>query len=66
MEKKAYLIMLGNLHGLKIDPDRAERLIKSGGAWDVVQILRSILFGTDVTGYRPGEDLNFDLKEVKS
>ena len=66
MEKKEYLIMLGDLHGLKIDPDRAERLVKSGGAWDVVQILRTVLFRTDVTGYRPGDDLEFNLKEVNS
>ena len=65
MEKKEYLIMLGDLHGLKIDPDRAERLVKSGGPWDIVQILRTVLFRTDVTGYRPGDDLNFGLQEVK-
>ena len=66
MEKKEYLIMLADLHGLKIDPDRAEGLTKPGGAWDIVQILRSVLFRTEVTGYRPGDDLKFDLPEVKS
>ncbi|MCJ7832960.1 MAG: hypothetical protein MUQ20_01060 [Deltaproteobacteria bacterium] len=64
MEKKEFLIMLGELHGLKIDQNRAERLIEPGGSWDIVQILRTVLFRTDVTGYRPHDDLKFDMKEM--
>ncbi len=66
MEKKEFLIRLGELHGLKIDPNRAERLIEPGGPWDIVQILKTILFRTDVSGYRPLDDLNFDRKEMAS
>ena len=66
MEKKEFLIRHGELHGLKIGPDRAERQAAPGGAWDLVQILRTVLFRTDVTGYRPQDDLKFDLKEVAS
>jgi hypothetical protein len=65
MEKKEFLIRLGEMHGLKINPNRAERQAEPGGAWDMVQILRSILFRTEVTGYRPQDDLKFNLKEVE-
>jgi hypothetical protein len=66
MDKKEFLIRFGELHGLKIDSGRAEKQVEPGGAWDMVQILRSILFGTDVTGYRPQDDLKFDRKEIES
>jgi hypothetical protein len=65
MEKKEFLIRLGKLHGLKIDPGRAEKQVEPGGSWDMLQILRTILFRTEVTGYRPQDDLKFDLKEIE-
>ena len=65
MDKKEFLMTLGEQYGLKIDQDRAERMAQTGGPWDIVQIIRSILFRIDVTGYRPEDAPNFGPKEMK-
>ena len=66
MDNKDLFIKLGELQGLKIDPDRAEFMTKPNGSWDMIQLIRSILFEVDVIGARPQDDLCFDIKEVLS
>lgn len=66
MDNKELFIKLGELQGLKIDPDRAGLMTSTNGSWDMVQLIRSILFEVDVTGARPRDDLRFDIKEVLS
>ena len=66
MDNKELLIKLGEIQGLKIDPDRAELMTNPNGSWDMIQLIRSILFKADVIGARPQDDLRFDNKEVLS
>lgn len=66
MDNKGLLIKLGELQGLKLDPARAEIMTEPGGVWDMVQLIRSILFQADVDGFRPQDDLRFDIEEIKS
>jgi hypothetical protein len=66
MDNKELFIKLGELQGLKIDQDRAELMTNPNGSWDMIQLIRSILFKVDVIGARPQDDLRFDIKEVLS
>lgn len=65
MDNNKLLIKLGELQGLNIDPARAELMTEPGGVWDMVQLIRSLLFQVDVTGARPQDDLRFEIEEVK-
>lgn len=65
MDKKELLTALIELQGLKIGLDRAAQMTGPGGAWDMTQIIRSVLFQADVTGARPRDDLRFETEEVK-
>ncbi|MEW6185053.1 MAG: hypothetical protein AB1585_04850 [Thermodesulfobacteriota bacterium] len=65
MEKKEFLLSLGEKNGLKIDPERAEKMAQSGGPLDMVQFIRTLLFRIDVSGYRPEDAPDFGWKEVK-
>jgi hypothetical protein len=65
MDKKELIAVLGELQGIKIDQDRTELLTEPSGVWDMVQLIRSILFQTDVTGARPQDDLHFDIEEAR-
>ena len=44
MDNKELFIKLGGFQGLKIDPSRAELMTEPGKGWDIVQLIRSILF----------------------
>jgi len=65
MDKKELIISLGKLQGIEIDPSRASNMADPGGVWDLVQLIRSLLFQAEVNGARPQDDLRFDIKEVK-
>ena len=65
MDKKELIISIGALQGLKIDPSRASNMSEPGGVWDMIQLIRSILFQVDVVGARPQDDLRFDVEEVE-
>jgi hypothetical protein len=66
MDKIEFIATLGDQQGLKIPKERAEKMAEKGGVLDMVQLIRTILFQLDVTGFRPHDDLRFDLKEVPS
>ena len=64
MDKKEFIITLGDQQGLRFSRERAEKMIEKGGVLDMVQLIRTIIFQSDVTGFRPHDDLQFDLEEV--
>lgn len=64
MDKAEFVVTLGDLQGLKIPKERSEKMAEKGGVLDLVLVIRTILFQLDVTGYRPHDDLQFDLEEV--
>jgi hypothetical protein len=66
MDKKEFIITLGDQQGLKFSRERAERMTEKGGVLDMILLIRAILFQSDVTGFRPQDDLQFDLEEVAS
>ena len=66
MDKKEFIITLGDQQGLRFSRERAEKMTEKGGVLDMVQLIRTILFQLDVTGFRPHDDLQFDLEEVAS
>jgi hypothetical protein len=66
MDKTEFIITLGDQQGLNIPRERSEKIVEKGGALDMVQLIRRILFQLDVTGYRPHDDLQFVLEEVAS
>ena len=66
MDKTEFLITLGEQQGLKIPKERADKMVEKGGALDIVQLIRTILFQMEVTGFRPQDDLQFNLEEVPS
>ena len=66
MDKTEFIVTLGDQQGLKIPKERSEKMVEKGGVLDMVQVIRKILFQLDVTGYRPNDDLQFDLEEVVS
>ena len=65
MDNKKLIISLGEMQGLKIDPNRASNMADKGGAWDMIQFIRSLLFQVDVSGARPQDDLRFEIAEIK-
>jgi hypothetical protein len=66
MNKKEFVITLGDQQGLRLSPERAEKMAEKGGVLDMILLLRTILFQSEVTGFRPQDDLRFDLEEVSS
>jgi len=66
MDKTEFIITLGGQQGLKIPKERADKMAEKGGVLEMVRVIRTILFQSDVTGSRPHDDLPFDLKEVAS
>ena len=64
MDKKEFVITLGDQQGLRFSRERAEKMIEKGGVLDMVQLIRTIIFRSDVTGCRPHDDLRFDLAEA--
>jgi hypothetical protein len=64
MGKKEFLLIQAEQYGLKIDPERAEMLTRPGGPWDMIQIIRAILFRVDVAGHCPLDKPDFGLAEV--
>ncbi len=66
MDRKEFIITLGEQQGLRFSRERAERITEKGGVFDMVQLIRAILFQLNVTGFRPHDDLQFDLDEVAS
>ena len=65
METKEFLMTLGKQYGLKIDEERAESRAQNGGPLNIVQIVRTLLFQVDVLGYRPKDEPDFGLREVR-
>jgi hypothetical protein len=65
MDKKKFLMTLWEQYGLKIDGEGAERMAQSGGPLDMVNFIRAILLRIDVSGYRPMDESDFGLEEVK-
>jgi hypothetical protein len=63
MDKKEFIITLGDQQGLRFSQERAEKMIEKGGVLDMVQLIRTIIFQSDVTGCRPHDDLQFDPEE---
>ncbi len=66
MDKIEFIITLGDQQGVRFSRERAERMSEKGGLLDMVQLIRTILFQLNVTGFRPHDDLPFDLEEVAS
>ena len=64
MEKKEFLMALGEQYGLNIEPDRCEKMAQDGGPADMVQFIRTLLFGINVDGYRPADEPDFGSEGV--
>ena len=44
MDKKEFIITLGDQQGLRFSTERAEKMIEKGGVLDMVQLIRTIIF----------------------
>ena len=66
MDKKDFVLTLGEQQGLNFSGERAELMAEKGGVLDMILLVRSILFQLDVKGFRPQDDLRFGLEEVPS
>lgn len=53
MDKKEFLIMLGEWQGIPLKQARAEHMARSGGVYEILSGLRAVLFRMDVSEYRP-------------
>ena len=70
MDKKEFLMALGEQYGLKLDPARAAGMAQAGGPLDMVGFIRTVLFQIDVNGYSPADEPDLKpeglaLEEVK-
>ncbi|MBW2621818.1 MAG: hypothetical protein JRD68_02835 [Deltaproteobacteria bacterium] len=53
MDKSEFLTMLGEWQGITLDQARAERMARSGGVYEMLSGMRTILFRMDVSEYLP-------------
>ena len=59
MDKKAFLEMLGEFQNIRLDAQRIKQFLEPGQMFDQLQLIKSVVFQLDVTGFRPMEDLDF-------
>jgi hypothetical protein len=59
MDRKAFLMMLGEFQNIRLDMDKVGRIVEPGQMFDQLQFIKSVLFDLDVSGFKPKDDLDF-------
>ena len=60
MEKSEFFTMLGERQGITLDQASSEWMVRSGGVYEMLSGMKTILFGMDVSAYRPLDAPVFD------
>jgi len=53
MNKAEFFTMFGKWQGITLDQARADRMARSGGIFETLYGIRTVLFQLDVSAYRP-------------
>jgi hypothetical protein len=59
MKMNDFVLAFAEFQQIPMDVEKAKRFLAPEGMWNQLQLIKAALFQIDVSGFAPGEDLDF-------